>query len=144
MKTLQFAITGNGYYPEKSTKGSAGYDLRLPENTTIAPGETELIRTGVSHACPKSYVGVLAPRSGLALKFGFRLFVSPALIDSDYRGEIKVLVENKGKNPVKLLAGERFAQITYLKVFQGPVEEVLPEQLSETTRGEGGFGSTGK
>lgn len=102
-----------------------------------------LVQTGIVHECTSQLVGVLSPRSGLALKKGLRLFFAPALIDSDYRGEIGVYVENMGTEPIHLLKGDRFAQIVYLYVYKGDAEEVALGKLSSTDRGIGGWGSTG-
>ncbi len=141
---IKFAkLTPEAIYPKKATEGSAGFDLYLYKDMYINPKDRAFIPTGLAHECPSNLFATFAPRSGLALKQGLRLFFSPCIIDSDYRGEIKVLVENRGNKVIYLKKGDRFAQILYLNIPSVPAENVEFEHLSKTNRGGGGFGSTG-
>lgn len=133
--------------PEYSTPYSSGVDLRadIKEEggyTILEPGDRELIRTGLYMAIPEGMEGQIRPRSGLALKYGVTVLNAPGTIDSDYRGEIKVILINHGKGPVTIHHGDRIAQLVFAKVerIEGFVER---DFLPETSRGEGGFGHTG-
>jgi len=126
--------------PEYKTKGSAGADLKIVTDITLLPGASYLVATGVSIAIPEGYVGLVFPRSGLASK-GITLRNSVGVIDSDYRGEIMVALVNNSYETVVLTKGDRVAQIVFLPVTQFPFISV--DKLPETTRGTGGFGSTG-
>ena len=129
--------------PEYQTEGSAGMDLSLCGDTvTIKPGERALLPTGVAVAVPAGFEAQVRPRSGLAIKHGITLPNSPGTIDSDYRGEIKVIVANIGSEPVTFKNGDRIAQMVIAPVVTASVEEV--DELPSTERGEGGFGSTGR
>lgn len=129
--------------PEYMTPGSSGVDLYAAnqEDVCLKPGERQLIPTGLAIALPLGWEAQVRPRSGLALKHGITLLNTPGTIDSDYRGEIKVLVINLGDKEYILKRGERIAQMVFAPVQQ--VELVEVEILSETRRGEGGFGHTG-
>jgi dUTP pyrophosphatase len=128
--------------PERATSHAAGYDVRSAESSvTLEPGEIRLVGTGLLMELPEGVECQVRPRSGLALKHGITLPNSPGTIDPDYRGELRVIMQNLGARPVTLDRGERIAQLVFAR-FETP-EVVLAEQLSETARGAGGFGSTG-
>jgi dUTP pyrophosphatase len=129
--------------PAYATPGAAGCDLRAAVATTllIAPGGRTLVPTGLAVAIPDGYEGQVRMRSGLALKKGLILPNAPGTIDSDYRGELCVLVANIGAEPVEISRGDRIAQLVFAPVARGSLERV--ETLPETSRAEGGFGSTG-
>lgn len=127
--------------PAYATVGAAGADLASVERCFIAPGERRLIGTGVFLEIPPGYEVQIRPRSGLALKHGITLLNAPGTIDSDYRGEIKVIVINHGSEPFTVEVGDRIAQMVLQPVFVMDFRE--EGGLSETGRGDGGFGSTG-
>ena len=129
--------------PRYETEFSAGLDLRaaLEEELPVAPGERVVIPTGLKIEIPAGYEGQVRPRSGLAMKYGLTVLNAPGTIDADYRGEVKVLLVNLGQNAHVLERGERVAQLVIAPVTRVVLEEVA--ELSETERGEGGFGSTG-
>ena len=128
--------------PSYATSGSAGLDLRADVDVELQPGARKLVPTGISIALPPGFEGQVRPRSGLALKHGLTCLNSPGTIDSDYRGEVGVILVNHGQETVKLLRGDRIAQLVVAEVLQA--ELVVVEELSSTARGEGGFGHTGK
>ncbi|MFE9085097.1 dUTP diphosphatase [Brevundimonas sp. NPDC003935] len=132
--------------PAYETTGSAGMDLRaaLPEfePVILAPGERKLIPTGLKIALEPGYEAQVRPRSGLALKHGVTCLNSPGTIDSDYRGEVGVILINHGQLAFEIQRGERIAQMVIAPYAQAVMAEV--EALDETARGAGGFGSTGK
>ncbi|MDX1641935.1 MAG: dUTP diphosphatase [Balneolaceae bacterium] len=129
--------------PQYETKGSAGFDLRaaVDEPVTLAPGKRALIPIGIRIALPEGFEAQIRPRSGLAYKSGITMLNSPGTIDSDYRGEIKVIVINHGEEDFKIKRGDRIAQMVISSVQQIEIQEVF--ELPKTKRGEGGFGSTG-
>ncbi len=129
--------------PKYETSGSAGMDLlaAIDEDLTIQSGEIKLVKTGISIALEHGFEAQVRPRSGLALKNGITVLNSPGTIDSDYRGEICVILINHSKNNFVVTRGMRIAQIVIAKHEQAQLVEV--ENLDETVRGEGGFGSTG-
>lgn len=128
--------------PARATPHAAGYDVRSAENSiTLDPGEIRLVGTGLVMELPEGVECQVRPRSGLALKHGITLPNSPGTIDPDYRGELKVIIQNLGREPVVLDRGSRIAQLIFAR-FEEP-DVVLSEQLSETDRGKSGFGSTG-
>jgi dUTP pyrophosphatase len=127
--------------PARATPGAAGYDLASAEETTLAPLERKLVRTGFTIAIPAGYECQLRPRSGLALRHGITLPNSPATIDSDYRGEVMVALINLGTEPFAVTRGMRVAQMVIARVEQ--VSFRLVAELPSTDRGHGGFGSTG-
>lgn len=129
--------------PDYETSKAAGMDLRaaLDAPIIIKPGERQLIGTGLKMALPDGYEAQIRPRSGLAVKNGITMLNSPGTIDTDYRGEIKVIVINHGQEDFVVKHGDRIAQMVIAPVHQLSVEEV--KNLDETERGEGGFGSTG-
>lgn len=130
--------------PHYATEGSAGMDIRaaLKETEILNPGDIKLISTNLSVEIPVGYEIQVRPRSGLAAKHGIGILNSPGTIDSDYRGEIKVILFNFSKEPFEIKSGERIAQLVIAKVYKAEVEE--SSELEETQRGEGGFGHTGK
>lgn len=125
----------------RATDGSVGYDAYALEDTKIAAGQTALVRTGVSVAIPEGWVMDVRPRSGMSLKTKIRLPNSPGTIDPDYRGECFIMMENTGTEEVLLQKGLRIAQVLFLPVYLPEFYEV--EELPDTKRGDGGFGSTG-
>lgn len=130
--------------PAYETVGAAGLDLRaaLPDGPLrLEPGERLLIPTGLVLELPVGTEGQVRPRSGLALRHGVTLLNTPGTIDADYRGEVKVILINHGEEALTIAHGDRIAQLVVATVLQAEIVEV--EELSETTRGAGGFGSTG-
>jgi len=127
--------------PSYETSGSAGMDVRASEAATIAPGKRALVGTGFAFAIPEGFEIQVRPRSGLALKKGISVLNTPGTIDSDYRGEIKVILANHGDEDFEITRGDRIAQIIVAPVQRGYLIEVA--DLDETARGSGGFGSTG-
>ena len=129
--------------PAYQTDGAAGMDIyaALAEDIIIAPGQFTAIPTGLCVALPEGFEIQVRPRSGLAFKHGVTVLNSPGTIDSDYRGEIKVALINHGTEPVTITHGMRIAQMVLASVIQGDWQEVA--MLDETSRGSGGFGSTG-
>ena len=130
--------------PSYATEGSAGLDLRaaLTGDLVLKPGERGVVPTGLKMAIPEGYEGCVRPRSGLALKHGLTLTNAPGTIDSDYRGELKVLIINLGQESVTLKRGDRVAQLLIAPVVRAQVRQV--ESLPNTSRGEGGFGHSGR
>jgi dUTP pyrophosphatase len=130
--------------PEYATTSSAGLDLRANLETalTLAPMQRRLIPTGLFIELPIGFEAQIRPRSGLAFKHGITVLNSPGTIDADYRGEINVLLINLSEQPFDILNGERIAQMVVARHEQ--VSWEISESLSDTSRGEGGFGSTGK
>lgn len=134
----------NAVIPERATNGSAGIDLSACIETpvTVAPGERLLLPTGIAIGLPgPGYVAMVFARSGLSIKHGLNLANSVGVIDSDYRGEIQVGLLHQGTEPYTIAPGERIAQLVVLPVCRLPMEEA--ETLDDTSRGTGGFGSTG-
>lgn len=128
--------------PSRATEQAAGYDIRSAEaEVELQPGEIRLVATGLVMELPEGVECQVRPRSGLALKHGITLPNSPGTIDPDYRGELKVIMQNTGPTPVTLERGERIAQLVFAR-FEAPTITEATE-LSETDRGAGGFGSTG-
>lgn len=123
---------------------AAGLDLTAAIDTPVmlAPGERTLVPTGLAMALPAGYEAQVRPRSGLAAKHGITVLNTPGTIDADYRGEVKVILINLGDAPFEIVRGERIAQMVIAPVLQAEIHEV--ETLSETVRGTGGFGSTGR
>jgi dUTP pyrophosphatase len=129
--------------PAYSTPGSSGMDLRaaLDEPLSIAPGGMAAVPTGLTLAVPSGYEAQVRPRSGLALRHGLFVLNSPGTVDSDYRGEVKVILANLGREAFQVKRGDRIAQLVICPVIRARWEEV--ERLPESSRGEGGFGHTG-
>ena len=130
--------------PTYETAGAAGLDLRaaLDEPLILQPGERSLVPTGLSIELPAGHEGQVRPRSGLAVKHGITVINAPGTIDEDYRGEVKVPIINLGDQTFEIQRGERVAQMVIAPVTQVAIEEV--EHLSDSSRGSGGFGSTGR
>lgn len=130
--------------PHYQTEHSAGMDLyaAVDKETVIAPGAWKLVPTGLAVAIPEGYEGQVRPRSGLALKHGIGLLNSPGTIDADYRGEVGIILFNFSDKPFIIQRGDRIAQLIFAKVEKAQIVKV--EELSETRRGAGGFGHTGR
>lgn len=127
--------------PAYATEGAAGMDVLAAEDVRLAPGARHAVATGLSVAIPPGYEIQVRPRSGLALKHGISVLNTPGTIDSDYRGELKVILINHGHEPFTIARGDRVAQLVLAPVTRGVWQEV--EELEQTARGAGGFGSTG-
>ncbi|MEO0543051.1 MAG: dUTP diphosphatase [Pseudomonadota bacterium] len=132
--------------PEYETEQAAGMDLRaaVPENEPmlLAPGERVLVPTGLILAIPEGFEGQVRPRSGLALKHGITCLNTPGTIDSDYRGELKIILINLGQEPFEITRGMRVAQLVFAPTVQAELVRVA-KQPPNTKRSSGGFGSTG-
>lgn len=141
---IKIVNNSNNPLPEYATEQSAGLDLRanLTADVTLQPLERRLIPTGLRIALPKGYEAQVRPRSGLALKHGITLLNTPGTIDADYRGEIGVIMVNLSNEPFKITHGDRIAQLVIARFEHAEWNAV--ESLDETSRGEGGFGHTGK
>jgi dUTP pyrophosphatase len=127
--------------PAYATSGAAGMDVVSAEDMTLAPGARHAVATGLAMAIPQGYEIQVRPRSGLALKHGITVPNTPGTIDSDYRGELKVILINLGTEPFVIARGDRVAQLVLAPVVQAAWNEVI--DLDATERGAGGFGSTG-
>ncbi len=132
---------GDTDLPKYQTPFSAGLDLKSIENIIIQPMERKLIKTGLKVSIPHGFEGQIRPRSGLALRQGITLVNSPGTIDSDYRGEIGIILINLGNEEVAISRGERVAQLVICPIVRAELEEV--QSLDDTERSSGGFGSTG-
>jgi dUTP pyrophosphatase len=128
--------------PSYATDGAAGVDLRADTPVTLAPGDRALVPTGLAVAIPPGFEGQVRPRSGLALRDGLTCLNSPGTIDSDYRGEVGVILANLGQKSVTLQRGERIAQLVFARVERAEFREGAA--LPPTVRGQGGFGHTGR
>lgn len=128
--------------PAYATAGAAGMDVVAAEELVLAPGARHAVATGFAMAIPVGYEVQVRPRSGLALKHGITCLNTPGTIDSDYRGEVKVILANLGDAPFPIARGDRIAQLVPAPVQHADLEEVA--SLDETARGSGGFGSTGR
>ena len=128
--------------PAYATEGSAGMDLRADVPVTLAPLERKLVPTGISIAIPPGYEGQVRPRSGLAIREGITCLNTPGTIDSDYRGEVSVILVNLSQQPVSLKRGDRIAQLVIARVERAELSE--SSTLPATSRGAGGFGHTGR
>ena len=128
--------------PLYATPGSAGCDLIANEEVTLAPGKWTAVSTGLYLEIPKGYVALVCPRSGLALRNAVSVLNAPGIIDSDYRGEVKVILVNHDSLRYTVKKGDRIAQLVFTPVVQ--VKMKIADQLTSTDRGEGGFGSTGR
>lgn len=128
--------------PRYETAGAAGLDLRADEPFTLAPGERRLVPTGLALELPPGHEGQVRARSGLALRHGVALVNAPGTIDSDYRGEVGVILVNLGQAPVPFARGDRVAQLVIAPVVRAALE--LVDDLADSHRGAGGFGSTGQ
>lgn len=129
--------------PGYETEDSAGMDLRaaVDQPVELRPGKRMLVPTGLKMAIPRGYEAQIRPRSGMAYRHGITMLNTPGTIDSDYRGEVKLLAVNLGEEPYTIHHGDRIAQMVIAPVCRAEISEV--ENLEDTARGEGGFGSTG-
>ena len=127
--------------PRFAHPGDAGADLHAAEVVMIDPGAYTLVATGISLAIPEGYCGMVLPRSGLAVRNGVTVLNAPGLVDSGYRGELKVALINHGREPFSIAVGDRIAQLVIVAVASPDYEPV--DALVDTQRGSGGFGSTG-
>lgn len=143
MEVLIKKLSDKAIIPKYKTKGASGLDVSACINKTIElmPSQKILVPTGISVSVPESYEIQIRPRSGLAVKNDISVLNSPGTIDSDYRGEIKVILFNHGKKMFKIENGLRIAQMVICPIIKAQIKVV--DSLSETSRGEGGFGSTG-
>ncbi|MES2146601.1 MAG: dUTP diphosphatase [Pseudomonadota bacterium] len=128
--------------PAYATAGAAGMDVVAAEDLVLAPGRRHAVATGFAIAIPPGFEVQIRPRSGLALKHGITCLNTPGTIDEDYRGEVKVILANLGSEPFAIVRGERIAQLVPAAVQKAQFAEV--SSLSESIRGAGGFGSTGR
>ena len=148
MIKIKLINKSNNENPAYATPGSAGIDLKafITEeeggNITLKPNETKLVHTGLYMEIPEGYEGQVRPRSGLALKHGITVLNSPGTVDSDYRGEVCVILTNLSNKDFTFSNGERIAQMVFASVERALFAEV--RELGETERGDGGFGHTGK
>lgn len=143
MIPVRIKLKNGAVVPAYQTRGSAGADLcaYIEAPVIIEPGRTALVPTGVFIEIPEGYEAQVRPRSGLALKHGITLPNTPGTIDSDYRGEIKIIMANLGQEPFTVENGMRIAQLVFAKVYRGEFLET--DRLNETARNEGGFGHSG-
>jgi dUTP pyrophosphatase len=128
--------------PRYETAGSAGMDLRADEPFALAPGERRVVPTGLALELPPGHEGQVRPRSGLAARHGIAIVNAPGTVDADYRGEVKVILVNLGEASASFARGDRIAQLVVAPVVQARIE--LVEELTDSSRGAGGFGSTGQ
>jgi dUTP pyrophosphatase len=143
VRILRLAHNPDLPLPARATAHAAGYDVCSAEpDFVLAPGERRAVATGLAFELPEGMEMQVRPRSGLALKHGITLPNAPGTIDPDYRGELKVIMQNGGTAPVTFARGERIAQLVFAR-FEAPVIEEA-QALGETARGAGGFGSTGR
>jgi dUTP pyrophosphatase len=128
--------------PRYASEDAAGLDVTAAEDLTLQPGQRHAVATGFAIEIPRGYEVQVRPRSGLAIKNGITCLNTPGTIDSDYRGEVKVILINLGQEPFEVCRGERIAQLVPAPVLRADFVEV--GELAETARGSGGFGSTGR
>ena len=128
--------------PTRAHPGDAGLDLYSTEELDLYPGERALVGTGIAVHIPRGYVGLVHPRSGLAVKHGITVLNTPGTVDAGYHGEIKVILYNSSDRPYDISVGDRIAQLVIQEVVLADFEEV--DGFDETDRGENGFGSSGK
>ncbi|WP_374945143.1 dUTP diphosphatase [Sphingomonas sp.] len=128
--------------PAYATEGAAGMDIVAAEALVLQPGQRHPVATGFAIAIPEGYEVQVRPRSGLALKHGITCLNTPGTIDSDYRGEVKIILANLGDEAFQVVRGERIAQLVPAPVLRAAFDEVAT--LDDTVRGDGGFGSTGR
>jgi dUTP pyrophosphatase len=127
--------------PQHAHTGDGGVDLHAAEDAILPPGERCIVPTGIAVAIPLGYAGFVVPRSGLAARSGLSVVNAPGLVDSGYRGEIKVILVNLGQEVIELARGDRIAQLVVVAVEEQVFVEV--DELPDSPRGSGGFGSTG-
>ena len=140
-KIINFTAENKLTVCSPQTTGSAGVDLRANGEYLLSPDATILVKTGLRIAIPRGYAGLVCTRSGMALKQGCAVLNSPGIIDSDYRGDIGVILHNFGSEIIEIHEGDRVAQLLIVPYMMPQFVQV--ESLDETERGEGGFGSTG-
>ncbi len=141
MIEIPVVLLESAVLPHYASEGAAGMDLRSTEDVTLGPGERRAVPTGLRLAIPEGYEGQVRPRSGLALRHGLAMVNSPGTIDADYRGEVKMILINLGSEVVQFDKGERLGQLVICPVVRAALRPTT--DLDATTRGEGGFGSTG-
>jgi dUTP pyrophosphatase len=134
-------LSDKAVLPTRGSELSAGYDLSSAETKVLAAGQRAIIKTDLSIACPPGTYGRVAPRSGLTVKFG--IHVGAGVVDADYRGPLGVVLFNLGDKDFEIKEGDRIAQLILEEIKMVPVVDVGEEELDETERGDGGFGSTG-
>jgi dUTP pyrophosphatase len=140
---LKRLLHGEGLpLPAYATEHAAGMDVVAAESLTLEPGARHAVATGFAIAIPEGYEVQVRPRSGLALKHGITCLNTPGTIDADYRGEVKIILANLGAEPFEIARGERIAQLVPAPVLRAGFSVV--QSLSDTARGSGGFGSTGR
>ena len=137
---MEIKVDGPGAIPEYATDGAAGADLRAVSETVLKPGARAAVATGVHLQIPAGYAGLVWPRSGLAVRHGIDTMAG--VIDSDYRGEVLVVLVNHGAETVRIAAGDRIAQVLFQKVERARL--IAANRLDATRRDSGGFGSTGR
>jgi dUTP pyrophosphatase len=141
--TLEVLIIAEpGFEPVYAKPGDAGCDLRSTQDLVLPAGERALVKTGVKIAMPDGYVGLVHPRSGLAAKHGITVLNTPGTIDAGYRGEIMVTLLNTSREDFQIAAGDRIAQLLFQQVSQARF--IAVDELPESSRGETGFGSSGR
>jgi dUTP pyrophosphatase len=138
--SIAVGVGGRGQLPHYSSAEAAGADLHSAEDVTLAPGERAAVGTGLHLEIPPGHVGLVWPRSGLAVRHG--LDTLAGVIDADYRGEVRVVLVNHGQEPVHLARGDRIAQLLVQRVERATFNAA--DELGNTGRGQGGFGSTGR
>jgi dUTP pyrophosphatase len=142
MKITMMRLDPDIRVPEPAHPGDAGVDLQAREGAALPAGGRAVVPTGVAVAIPEGYVGLVVPRSGLAAKSGVGVVNAPGIVDAGYRGEIKVILVNHGSHQVLIGRGDRIAQLVIVPFVTPRFEEV--EDLDDSTRGDAGFGSTGR
>lgn len=138
---VRVRLLEGGRLPDRQTSGSAGFDLAASADATIAPGSWAVVPTGIALELPAGFEAQVRPRSGLAARHGVGILNGPGTVDSDYRGEVKVVLFNLGPEPFQVRAGDRIAQLVVSALV--PVRFEQSESLSPTARGSGGFGHSG-
>lgn len=139
---IRCEVDDDDLVPKYQTQGSAGCDVYANEYLMIKPGQRATVATGLKIELPPGFEAQVRPRSGLAAKYGITVLNSPGTVDEDFRGEIKVILLNTGDEEFIVNKGDRIAQLVFSRVFRGIFQPT--NSLSSTTRGSGGFGSTGK
>lgn len=144
MKTKIKLLTEDAVMPEKKSIGASCWDLHCPKNysISISPGSWEMVPTGIAMELPEGFEAQLRSRSGLAAKYGIHVLNGIGSIDSDYRGHVQVILYNSGVRAYTINGGDRIAQMAITEIPKMELEQV--EEINETERGSGGFGSTGK
>lgn len=138
---VRVRLLAGGNLPARQTPGSAGFDLAAAEECVVGPGSWRVVRTGIALELPSGLEAQVRARSGLAARHGVGVLNGPGTVDSDYRGEVKVVLFNLGQEPFHIQSGDRIAQLVFASLT--PVELEQCEELSSTGRGSGGFGHTG-